>query len=314
MAPAIADEADRKAVGRMLLWDRMEPQEDVGRVQDLLDTFAAADFPMNAFSLWAQSRRQYNEIRRYVRPYRLQNRTTLGYARRQIAKSRAAARKAMAALSGAHETYAANVQAWLDFLDVEEAHMTPPSARCSRRTDEQWLGLFHDGCFRMGEHYADDFLGFFRKFDYACPRDLAIAFWTEGDALAVACRETGCDPAARKARWKEWRGSGSDLFAFQTYLQPPGGEVRKIIVFPNGPRVAIGTEFVDVPVRLDETGSSYQFTVHLPWKLLGAKPKKGQVWRANVTSNPFIMRNLCYTWAPQYDSVNPGLFGRLMFE
>jgi hypothetical protein len=314
LAPAIADPADRKAISRMLLWDKMEPQEDADRVQDLLDTFSAADFPMNAFSLWAQSRREYNEIRRYVRPYRLHNRTTLGYARRQLAKSRAAARKALAVLSGSDATYAANVQAWLDFLDVEESHMTPPSARCSGRTADQYLGLFHDGCFRMGEHYADDFLGFFRKFDYVCPRDLAIAFWTEPDALVVACRETGCDPAARKARWQEYRASGSDLFVFQIHLQPPGADVRHIIVFPNGPRVAIGTEFVDVPARLDATGESYQFTVHLPWRILGAKAKKGHVWRANVTSNPFIMRNLAYTWAPQYDSVNPGLFGRLTFD
>jgi hypothetical protein len=315
MAPAIADQADGKAVERMLLWDKLAPQEDVARVEDLLATLSAAEFPMSAFAFWAQSRREYNEIRRYVRPYRLHNRTTLDYARRQIAKSRTAARKALAALSADHaDDYAANVQGWLDFLDVEESHMTPPSAACGLRTRDQHLALFHDDCFRMGEHYADDFLGFFRKFDYVRPQDLSIAFWTGSHALAVACRETGCDPAARAARWKEFRGSGSDMFAFQIYLQPPGGEVRKIIVFPNGPRVAIGTEFVDVPVRLDSTGDSYQFTVHLPWKLLGAKTTKGQAWRANVTSNPFILRNFAYTWAPQYDSLNPGLFGRLTFE
>jgi hypothetical protein len=314
MVPAVADEADRKAVARMLGWDKISPQEDVDRVQDLLDTFYDADFPMNAFASWAQSRRQYNEIRRFVRPYRLHNRITLGYARRQIAQARTSARKALAALAPRHMAYATNVKAWLDFLDIEEAHMTPPSAKCSPRTREQYMDLFHDDCFRMGEHYADDFLGFFRKFDYVRRRNLSIAFWTQKDSLVVACRETGCDAAARKARWKEFRAGGSDLFTFQVHIQTPGEDVRKIIVFPNGPRIAVGVEFADASARLDSTADSYQFTAHLPWKLLGAKASKGQVWRVNVTSNPFILRNTAYTWAPQYDSINPGLFGHLTFE
>ena len=233
--PAIADKADRKAVDRMLGSNEIAPQEDVDRVQDLLKTFAAANFPMNAFAAWANSRRQYNEIRRFVRPYRLHNRITLGYARRQIAKARAAARKAMAALSPQHADYAANVRAWLDFLDVEESHMTPPSIKCSPRTRDQYLSIFHDDCsgwanitpttsWASSGNSITSAGGIFRSL--SGPKKTHWSSPSEKQAATLL----PVRPAGKSSRTNALTNSRSR----RTFSRPV--EMCRVIVFPNGPR------------------------------------------------------------------------------
>ena len=307
----IKDPEGLKIMSRSLYWDEVNPDVDIAPVRGLLATMQKADFPMDAFGHYVESHRQYNEIRRYVRAYHKQNDITLGYARKQIAKAQAEGRKAKDLLGDASGSYAANVQAWLDYLDAELAHMAPPATTCGDQP--LFHSLFHDDCFRMGEHFIEDFASFFKPVDYQRPKDLSAGFWRTDDALVISYRERGCDLPARLARWKEYQNSGSDGFVMQARIMPPGGEMRSLTLWPNGLAVSMGTQFVDVATKFQTTADGWEATMYVPFALLGATPKKGQSWRINVTTNPFIRRNMCYTWSPQYDCINPGLFGKVKF-
>ena len=73
-----------------------------------------------------------------------------------------------------------------------------------------------------------------------------------------------------------------------------------------------------MPVKTEyvEGKDGYEVTACFPYKMLGRKPKKGDVWRFNLTANPAVKRNHCVTWAMQYDAGcgNPALFGKMRFE
>ena len=64
-----------------------------------------------------------------------------------------------------------------------------------------------------------------------------------------------------------------------------------------------------------EMEEGYEMTVRLPWKLVGRKPKRGEVWGLNVTANPSVRRNRAFTLSPQYDAGpgNPLLFAKVTF-
>jgi hypothetical protein len=73
------------------------------------------------------------------------------------------------------------------------------------------------------------------------------------------------------------------------------------------PLVKARTQFVH-----DKT--SWNITAYLPFSLIGAAPKKGQTWGLNVNFGPAITGLKNFQWAPQYESSNPRMFGKIRFE
>lgn len=317
--PKLLAEADKPTFAlfrRMLDWDKFAPQEDVDRAQALLKMLGQGEFRLEPFRDYVESHRQYNEIRRYVRAHRSQNQITMGYALRQIDKAMTAGRRSMAGLSRpADAAHAANVRNWLDFLAVEKAHMVPPATTCGRDPGPS-LELFHDDCFRMGEHFLEDFSSFFAPVDYQRPCNTTVQFFRSPTELAVTFRESGIDLQKRLARWEEYRGSGSDWFITRVYVDPGKGPVRFFTILTKGERVVYRNGFIDARTEFSAEDNGWQLTTYLPFSYMGSKPSKGQTWRINVTVNPYIERNRCYTWSPQYDSAagNPSLFGTMTFE
>ena len=306
------DEFAKKSMKRALFWDWFGVQSEIDRVKELLATMEAADFPMAPFRRYVQSHVQYNNVRRICRAYHQQNAATLKYAAGRIRIAQRHAKAALAGLKGS--AFRTNVETWLDYLKLELAHMTPPKAACPRGPSGEFHPLFHDDCFRMGEHFTEDFVSFFRPVDYERRSGISFATWNAGDALAISWREQGIDIEQRKAQWEKYRGSGSDVFVTRALIDAGDG-LKKIIVWPMGQKVALGIRFVDVRTEFVCDATSWQTTAYLPFALLGRAPKPGETWRMNVTSNPYVARNLQYTWVPQYDGgINPGLLGRIRFE
>ena len=71
-----------------------------------------------------------------------------------------------------------------------------------------------------------------------------------------------------------------------------------------------------LPIRAEFKAEAdcWETTVWLPFKLLGRKPRKGDVWGLNVNASVFVNGNRAYTWAPQYDCNNPKLYGKVTWE
>ncbi|HUV39863.1 MAG TPA: hypothetical protein VMY39_09635, partial [Planctomycetota bacterium] len=311
------DEKELARIRRALLNDRFETARPLKLLRATLRAVERTDFPVDAYVDYLASRREYNEIRRVVRPLRSHNRTTVGYAVAQLERAIRKAKDALAALGAPrHRKLAANVEAWLRFLERELARTTPPRAVCSTRPGE-FLPLCWDHAFRAGEDFAEDFLGFFRPMPLEPESHLSFRVWRTSGALAVEFRETDIDPAQRKAQWERYRGSGSDSFVERIFIDTEGrGRSREMyIVWPTGESVSAGTRpRVKVKTAFVADDSSTTTTVWLPWSLVGKRPAKGDVWRLNVTGNPAILRNRAFTWAPQYDAGgNATLFGKVRF-
>ncbi|KPL03061.1 MAG: hypothetical protein AMK75_01945 [Planctomycetes bacterium SM23_65] len=306
-------------VRRAMLLDRFEPDRPIKLLRQVLRAVERTDFPMAAYRDYLASRREYNEIRRVLRAMRCHNRKSVGYAVKQLKAAITHATDSLAALDAPrHRKLAANVRAWLDFLEMELGRTKPPKAVCPK-TPGAWLSMFWDHAFRAGEHFAEDFLGFFRKMSLQPESTLSFRIWRTSKEFVVAMREENIDVKQRKRQWKKYQGSGSDSFVERIYVdvEGRGRERQMFIVWPGGETVSAGKRpNVNARTKFSGDAASYTVTTRLPWSLVGRRPKKGEVWGVNVTANPSIERNREFTWAPQYDasSGNPILFGKIRFE
>ena len=309
---------------RRAMMDGMDPTTDIRLAEEALSLIESADspdspnFPFDAFRMYLDSRRAYNEIRRVVRPIRRHDAEVIGYAVRQLKASIAKAQEAHAALmAGQHSGYAARVGNWLSFVENELARTTPPSAVCPEQPTGPFLALQHDQCFRVGENFLEDFCGFFKDYDYLRPADQSFQVWRTDHELAVTFRERGVDPEQRKAQWEKYKNSGSDCFVTRIFVdaENKGRKCAAYIVWPLGSSVSRDRQpGVKAKTEFTTGASSWQVTVKLPFEELGRRPRKGDVWGLNVSANPAIARNCANIWAAQYECVNPRLFGKLRFE
>ena len=309
------ESADFKVVRRVTMLN-LNPDIEIALARELLKNLNEESFPLAAFVDYAASRRHYNEIRRVIRPYRLHDQESLGHARKCLGKALACADSALAALPAPeHAKFAANVRLWRDYVLYERQGLTPPQADCDG-SGETLLQLRHDGCFRAGEDFLEDFLGFFRAIDYRREEKLFMRLARKKDALAVSLREEGTDVAKARALWEKYKGTGSDSFVMRVSLdtENQGKKATTFIVWPEGSSVSMGAR-THLPVRtkFQAEAAHWETTAWLPFKLLGRTPRKGEVWGLNLNASPFVNGNRAYTWAPQYDCNNPKLYGKITF-
>jgi hypothetical protein len=317
----VKDGAVASDMVRVTMFNCFKPQEEAKWARELLAAIESEKFPMAALVSFIQSHKHYNEIRRIIRPYRQNVAEVMDYAQEQLCKSIAASQKCLAHLQGwRDESFARNVRGWLEFVQEELAFSKPPRLVVTDKpSPEQALKRNH--CFRTGEHFLDDFLGFFRPIEYIPGGDQHMRVWRGKDELIIEMGERGVDMAARLARWKKFEGGGSAQYVTQAFIDATGKGSGKgqgwetFIIWPMGhgvsqglkPLVKAETEFVH-----DET--SWHVKAHLPFSLIGAVPKKGQTWGLNVNCGPAITSLRNFQWAPQYESCTPRLFGKIKFE
>ncbi|MGD0091934.1 MAG: hypothetical protein ABSE73_18630 [Planctomycetota bacterium] len=294
----------------------LNPGIEIALARELLRLMNAKPYPPEAFADYVASRRHYNEIRRVIRPFRLHDQSSLGHARKCLRKALLSVDAALAGLRAPeHAGFAANVLRWRGYLLFEQQGLTPPQAFCGP-DNETLTQLRHDDCFRAGEDFIEDFIGFFKPLNYKREEKLYLRLSHTRNALVVALREECVDVAARRALWEKWKGSGSDSFIMRVFVdvENKGRQGKMFIVWPEGSSVSMGAR-THLPVRtaFDAGEDHWETTVWLPFKLLGKTPRKGDVWGLNLCASPYINGNRAYTWAPQYDCDNPKLYGKVRF-
>ena len=314
-----ADKPALASIRRALLFDRFDPQREIDLVGRVLRAVEPADLPMSPCRHYLASRRQYNEIRRLLRPDRFHGPESIACATRQLKGAAAEADEALASLDRPrYRNLAGNVRHWKEFLARELARTRLPAASVGARPGAH-QPMAWDHCFRAGEHFAEDFLGLFRKLPLQPASTLSFRVWRTARELVVAMREQDVDVRPRRRQWDRYRGSGSDSFVERIHVDVEGaGRAHQmLIVWPMGRGVSAGKRpHVKARTEFASDATGYEVTVHLPFALLGRRPKAGDVWGFNLTANPSIERNRAFTWAPQYDVPrgNPRLFGRLRFD
>jgi hypothetical protein len=314
----VADEAAKKDMLRVtMFFSGFRPQDEIKWARELLAAMESQKFPMAALVSFIQSHRQYNEIRRLLRPGRQNVPEIIEYAQEQLGKAIAAAQKSLAHLQGwSDESFARNVRGWLEYLQQELAFSKPPRlAVIDKPSPEQSLGRNH--CFRAGEHFLEDFLGFFRPVEYVDGGDRYMQVWRSKDELVIRMGERGVDMDARIARWNEFEGSGSDASVTDAYVDPSGKgkDCESFVIWPMGRGVSHALKpFVRAKTQYVQEKDSWHVTAYLPFSLIGAVPRKGQTWGLNVNFGPAITGLKNFMWAPQYESCTPRLFGKIKFE
>lgn len=314
---------DRKApeykqLVRTLMLD-IKPEIEIGLAGELLAALTVAKVPWKAFDAYIESHRRYNEIRRVIRAGRPNGPAHLRHARKCLDAALQSVEAALAALADpAHGTLRTNVTLWRDYLVwVRRNELVAPRAICAGRQGTPPLPLQHNNCFRTGEDFLKDFTSFFQPVDFMRAARLSMRIWRTRQELVVQLHEDGIGLGGRKARWLEYHGEGSDSHVLRLFIDVENSGKRgdTYIVFPVGGGVARGTKR-EIPhtMELADHDDSWDMTVHLPFKVLGRTPRKGETWGFNLTANPFVTRNTCYTWAPQYDANNPLRYGKLTFS
>ncbi len=288
-------------------------------------------FRPSAFEAFMASRREYNEIRRTIRGYRLHDASSLRLVRKHLRKALAQADAALRLDEGGR--HREPVMAWREFVAGELEHTNLPGLTLTPGAAVGDLPLFRDHAFRSGEDYTEDFLGFFRPYDYARNLSLSLAVAWEPDALVMTLRETGLDVNSRRARWNAFAETDDLSYVFRVYLDRGAQcrEVRTFHVLPDdrglyasGYRLTAAGVIEPCPRRfVPHTGRTatnagpdrIDLVLRLPFAELGDTPRPGDTWGLNVTAAPEIRPNRQYTWAPQYDSGigNPYCFGRIRF-
>lgn len=321
-AALLADPADPvvKPLSRVLLLDRgPDVRPEVEGVSRLLRHLRRQDFPWEAFRLFVASRRLYNEVRRVILPGRQHDVRTITAAMRCLSPATAKARQALVLLEERRQpVLAQRVRDWLVFLESERKGVKPPEVVCAGRAVAAFLPLRHNHCFRRGESCMDDFLGFFEPMDYLRASGLSVRVYRTARELVVTLREDSADAADRPQRWELFKNDTSSTpFVMMVHLDPEnqGAHAHTLIVWPKGVSVSIRRRNnVRARTAFSVGAGFWQTTVAIPFALLERPPpRRGEVWGFNITSNPFLAAQREYTWAPQYDTRNPKLFGKLLF-
>jgi len=296
----------------------INPDVELGLAQELLPYWTGGQAPLRAFAAYAESHRRFNEIRRQIRPFRQLGPAHLRCARQCLNGAIQSAGDALALLDVTPcGTCHANVQRWRDYLEILRRETYAPQAVCEGETGTPLLPLHHEDCFRAGEDFLEDFVSFFRPVDFARQSRLSVQFSRNAKELVVRLHEDGIGLEGRKPRWLEYHGEGSDSYTMRVFVDVSNRGLHRdmYIIWPVGGGVTRGPK-LNLPAKMElkDNGDSWDLTARLPFAVLGRTPRKGETWGINVTSNPFVTRNTCHTWASQYDANNPRLYGRLTFH
>lgn len=311
---------EAKVLQRVLMLDRTpDVTPEIAGIRKTLEKMAGNPYPFEALRLYIESHRLYNEIRRTVLPFRTYDLKMIREQTSTLPRAIAAAKRSIALLQKVgRDDLAQNVDVWLAFLVSESDRIAIPLMKCADEDSAVYQPLQHNHCFLRGESFADDFSSFFEPVDFERAADLSFATWHTGKDLVVSLRERGEAAATRPARWDTLKDDMASLsYVMQIHLdtEGTGKDCQTVVVWPKSGRANIGPKATtQLECAFQNDGNGWQMTVRIPFRQLGiARPRKGDVWGMNVTSNPSIAKHSEYTWAPQYDCRNPRLFGKVRF-
>ncbi|PCJ56002.1 MAG: hypothetical protein COA79_20020 [Planctomycetota bacterium] len=299
-------------------------------------SYEKEDIPFKALQHYLNSHVHYNEIRRLSRAYvsiedemKKRNLGLLDKAMKEVDKSIECLQNVK------HSLYLNNVLSWRDYLRYEVDALTPPTMICSKddkdQADKDFRTMYHDQNYRWGEFCWEDFSSFFRyqNFFGVDHMDCKTTYTDKG--LKISMREHDINWSERDAVWKENEGSinqtgfmqimldtssnASEMQRFTLYFKGKGGMKAKSGVLANGKKAGGKPGvFKEYKCTFEHTDSNWRFDVIIPWKELGRKPKKGDVWLFNVFSNPSVIKNRRVIWAQGFECKGDRVrLGRIVF-
>ena len=298
------------------------PDKDAADIKQILDC-EKVDVPFESLRHHLVSHTHYNEIRRLSRPYASVRNEVIPYNAKLIKKAIAEAEKSLSYLKEPkYSLFYSNVYQWLNYLNSDLQNLYPPAMNVypdeKIAKDVGFQKFTHDQCFLHGERCWDDFHSFFYNKNYFRQDNIDCRASYSKDGLIISMREHGINWAEREATWNKNKGTINQTGFMQIFIED-GTTCKKmqhLTLFFKGEG---GTQLFsmegkncrqtgtkpeklkDYSVHFEHTDSWWRVDVTLPWKRFGKKPKKGDVWRMNILSNPAVIRNHRGIWCQGFE-------------
>ena len=195
----------------------------------------------------------------------------------------------------------------MSYVEAELAGVTPPRAvvrdESALGSDDGFLPLVHDQCFRYAENCIDDLDGFFTRREWAPELDAHFRIVRAKRGLVISLLERNVDAAQRRKGWNLYRGTRGETFFWRLYLDREcTGRKMDVWSIQSGGRGLMkgGFEIVNRQNTVLHTGQPvpggrgkltwgrdwWRIDYTIPWRLLGGPAKPGEKWRVNVTAMP----------------------------
>ena len=291
------------------------PAKDAEEISQIIP-FQKEAFPFEALQCYVRSHERYNEIRRMFRPYAGMDAAAEKRNRTLLSESLTFANRAMELLAAPeHALYRDNVLAWTEYVRAEIDWLRPPAMEC---VDEKELGrdegfrtMVHDQCYRWGEKCWIDFSSFFKRYNFFREDYCDCRAVSTSKGLKLSLREHDIDWPQREKVWEQNKNSVNAGGFMQVMLSNPGrrGCNPNYTIFFKGEGGTVSgrkpgerrTFLSGITCDFTHTDSSWRFDLTIPWKQLGGKPGKGNIWRMNILSNPSVTINRRVIWSQTYE-------------
>ncbi len=315
---------------------KYDPQVFIAPFEQIVKKVEERDFPFAAFLAFVESRREFNEIRRKLRPDESHSRNKFAFALKQISKSKKLAGKAIKLLSPVkHGSLISNVRDWINYLDYTAGRIQTPELICDRSngTVKKMAGhLGQDICFRHCDFFYEDFDGFFDKQEYAKVDDLSFTLTDTGKALRVDFLHTGEDIEKLEGVYDSIKGTDGESWYMRLMIDAgtSGRNIQAFDVAPRGrwvqkrkienfnkhySRVSLAEPAPFVKTEYVPEKYSYRLSITIPYSAIGKKPKKGSVWGFNLVSNAVIGARRNFSWRANFEwHSDPYLTGKVIFK
>lgn len=292
-----------------------QPAKDAQALEAIL-AFQREKVPFEALRAYLRSHERYNEIRRLCRAY-ASVRPGEFMAKRNAGLLDQALREADHALALLQErslaAYHDNVLAWRRYLQAEREWLNPPAMHVPEDAavarEQGFESMVHDQCYRWGQPCWDDFGSFFRRHDFFREDRCDCRATQTEQGLKLTLREHGIDWRVRDETWTKNRGTINQTGFMRIFLQPASlkkGMLSYIVYFrgEGGTFAKPGARpetLKDCETKFEHTESNWRFEIVIPWEQLGGRPKRGELWRLNILSNPAVLRNRQVAWCQAYE-------------
>jgi hypothetical protein len=326
--------------GHLLNW--LAPYDVEGYIAGAERTLAVIEkgpFPYDIFRQYVASRMAHNEIRRFLRPIR-------HHSARNMARAEALLRRALTlgekCLRSARRQPSAapfipHVESWLDYLRYELGRIKIATVRAlpegsKAAADVQVLGTDHG--FKYGDDWWNDFTSFFEGERYFPADNVSFSISAGRSELVLDVTQKECDVAELEKVWENLLGTEGEYWFLRLYLdvQDRGKAAWIFAVAPKARyilksqaifkhrqhmTVALAQQVLNFTSRYETAPGQWSLQLRLPYAVLGtARPKRGDVWRLNVTINTRARRKGNCTWQAGYEATadgKPHRVGRVKF-
>ena len=337
------DERKEKVIrwsGHLLNW--LSPYDIEGYIADAeraLTVLEKAPFPFEVFREYVASRMAHNEIRRWLRPVVYHSPQSMARAAKLLRRSLKLGEKCLR--SAQREPSAAPfvpcIEEWLGYLRYElqrlkiaTVHAAPEGSKAAAEVPV--LGTDHG--FKYGDDFWHDFTSFFVPERYLPAENVSFSVRAGRRELVVHVTQKDCDPAELEKVWERILGTEGEYWFLRLYVdtQNRGKEAWLLAVAPKARYIlknrvifkhrqhmtaTLAEQVFDCGSRYETGPGQWTLRLRLPYAVLETtRPKRGDVWRLNVTTNVRMRRKGNCIWQAGFEGTQwgkPRMTGRLVF-